>query len=115
MHLLPQSAEFVGNLSEVQSRRGGAEPSGAGATAMHLLPQSAEFVGNVSEVQSRRGGAEPSGACRSGFNPTKPSRAEARPTGNVSEVRFFARQSRAKREQLRKCRAVRRMRQNSRC
>ncbi|GAB1232733.1 aminoacyl-histidine dipeptidase [Ferrigenium sp. UT4] len=40
------------------------------------------------EVRSRHGGAEPSGACRSGFNPTAHSRAEARPTvGNVSEVR----------------------------
>ena len=64
MHLLPQSAEFVGNVSEVQSRRGAAEPFGAGATAMHLLPQSADFVGNVLEVQSRRDAAEPSGACR---------------------------------------------------
>jgi len=35
----------------------------------------------------RHGGAEPSGACRAGFNPTAQSRAEARPTGNVSEVR----------------------------
>ena len=35
----------------MQSRRGGAEPSGAGATASHLLPQSADSVGNVSEVR----------------------------------------------------------------
>ncbi|GAB1234844.1 M20/M25/M40 family metallo-hydrolase [Ferrigenium sp. UT5] len=73
---------------EVRSRHGGAEPSGAGASASHLLPQTADSVGNESEVRSRHGGAEPSGACRSGFNPTAHSRAEARPTvGNVSEVR----------------------------
>ena len=36
----------------------------------------------------RHGGAERSAACRSGFNPTEQSRAEARPTAsNVSEVR----------------------------
>jgi len=38
-------------LPQVQSRHGGAEPSGAGATALHLLPQAADSVGNVSEVQ----------------------------------------------------------------
>ncbi|GAB4118686.1 MAG: hypothetical protein Fur0026_08120 [Sideroxydans sp.] len=50
-HLLPQTADFVGNVSEVRSRHGGAEPSGAGASASHLLPQTADFVGNVSEVR----------------------------------------------------------------
>ncbi len=50
-HLLPQSADFVGNVSEVRLQLGGAEPSGAGAGASHLLPQSGDFVGNVSEVR----------------------------------------------------------------
>ncbi|NCN89177.1 MAG: peptidoglycan editing factor PgeF [Gallionella sp.] len=39
---------------QAQSRRGAAEPSGAGTTAMHLLPQSADFVGNGSEVQAAK-------------------------------------------------------------
>ena len=38
------------------------------------------------DVEVRCGAAEPSGVCGSGFNPTGHSRAEARPTGNVSEV-----------------------------
>ncbi|MDD5057583.1 MAG: aminoacyl-histidine dipeptidase [Sideroxydans sp.] len=36
---------------EVRSRDGGAEPSGAGASASHLLPQSAGCASNVSEVR----------------------------------------------------------------
>jgi glycerol kinase len=48
--VIPQTADFVGNVSEVRPRRGGAEPSGAGAGALHFLPQAADFVGNVSEV-----------------------------------------------------------------
>ena len=51
---LPQSAGFASNVSEVQSRHGAAEPSGAGATASHLLPQSAGFASNVSEVHLPR-------------------------------------------------------------
>ena len=51
---LPQSAGFASNVSEVQSRHGAAEPSGAGTTAMHLLPQSAGFASNVSEVHLPR-------------------------------------------------------------
>ncbi|MDP2762132.1 MAG: ATP-dependent DNA helicase RecG [Sideroxyarcus sp.] len=37
-------------IGEVRPRRGGAQPSGAGAGASHLLPQSAGFASNVSEV-----------------------------------------------------------------
>jgi dipeptidase D len=50
-HLLPQTADFVGNVSEVRPRHGAAEPTGAGVGASHLLPQTADFVGNVSEVR----------------------------------------------------------------
>ena len=46
-HFLPQTADFVGNVSEVRPRHGGAEPSGAGAGASHFLPQTADFVGNA--------------------------------------------------------------------
>ncbi|MDD5057616.1 MAG: zinc-binding dehydrogenase [Sideroxydans sp.] len=49
-HLLPQTAGFASNVSEVLLRRGAAEPTGAGATASHLLPQTAGFASNVSEV-----------------------------------------------------------------
>jgi ATP-dependent DNA helicase RecG len=38
-------------VGEVRPRRGGAQPSGAGAGASHLLPQSAGFASNVSEVR----------------------------------------------------------------
>jgi len=38
-------------IGEVRPRRGGAQPSGAGAGASHLLPQSAGFASNVSEVR----------------------------------------------------------------
>ena len=51
---LPQSAGFASNVSEVQSRHGAAEPSGAGTTASHLFPQSAGFASNVSEVHLPR-------------------------------------------------------------
>jgi len=49
-HLLPQTDDFVGNVSKVRPRDGAAEPSGAGVVATHLLPQTADFVGNVSKV-----------------------------------------------------------------
>jgi len=49
-HLLPQTADFVGNVSKVRPRDGAAEPSDAGVAALHLLPQTADFVGNVSKV-----------------------------------------------------------------
>ena len=49
-HLLPQTADFVGNVSKVRPQHGAAEPSGAGVAASHLLPQTADFVGNVSKV-----------------------------------------------------------------
>ncbi|MDP2758802.1 MAG: arsenosugar biosynthesis radical SAM protein ArsS, partial [Sideroxyarcus sp.] len=56
-HLLPQTAGFASNVSEVRPRHGGAEPSGAGEAASHLLPQTAGFASNVSEVRPRHGGA----------------------------------------------------------
>jgi len=37
--------------TDVRPRRGGAQPSGAGAGASHFLPQTADCVGNVSEVR----------------------------------------------------------------
>ncbi len=46
---------FFGATVTVRSRRGGAKPSGAGASASHLLPQSADSVGNVSEVRHEDG------------------------------------------------------------
>jgi hypothetical protein len=69
--VIPQSAGYAGNVSEVRPRRGGAEPSGAGVAALHLLgkttshstrllkaaakslviPQTAGYASNVSEVQ----------------------------------------------------------------
>ncbi len=38
-------------IGEVRLRRGGAQPSGAGAGASHLLPQSAGYASNVSEMR----------------------------------------------------------------
>jgi transcription elongation factor GreB len=46
---------FFGATVTVRSRRGGAKPAGAGASASHLLPQSADSVGNVSEVRHEDG------------------------------------------------------------
>ncbi len=51
LHVLPQTAGYTSNVSEVQSRHGAAEPTSAGATALHLLPQTAGYTSNVSEVQ----------------------------------------------------------------